>query len=208
MLQLMQPLSNPYPGQKDSPVAGAIGYADRNARSQLAVMQAANIGAPVSYARATYHAVHAFVIRAPDGVRRWVRFAWRPVAGVLNTDPQAEPVDKYLKRELRERLAREPARFTLMMTIGETGDDVNDSSRPWPPHRMREVMGELTLNQVPEDQITHCEQLSFNPWLLADGVEPSDDPVLRVRRDAYQISSKRRGGAACPFSRSSAYGER
>ncbi|HEY6517861.1 MAG TPA: catalase [Roseiarcus sp.] len=207
MAQLMQPLPNPYPGQKASPVAGAIGYADRNARSQLAVMQAANIGAPVSYVRATYHAVHTFVIRAPDGARRWVRFAWRPVAGVLNADPK-KPVDKYLKRDLRERIAREPARFTLMMTIAETGDDVNDSSRPWPLHRMRVVMGELTLDKVPEDQTTHCERLSFNPWLLVDGVEPSADPVLRARRDAYQISSKRRGGAACPFSGSSADGER
>jgi catalase len=208
MLQLMRPLRNPYPGEKVSPVAGAIGYADRNARSQLAIMQAADIGAPVSYARATYHAVHAFAIRAPDGLRRWVRFAWRPVAGVLNTDPNKEPKDKYLQRDLRERFAREPARFTLMMTIGETGDDPNDSSRPWPPHRLRVVMGELTLDQVPEDQITHCERLSFNPWLLVDGIEASDDPVLRARREAYKISSKRRGGVPCPFSGSSADGER
>jgi catalase len=208
LLQLMQPLDNPYSGQKDSPVVGAIRYADRNARSQLAVLQAADIGAPLSYARTSYHAVHAFGIRAPGGMRRWVRFTWRPVAGVRPTNPKTEPiVDNYLKDELRERLAREPARFTLMMTIGETGDDVNDPTRPWPLHRMRVVMGELILDQIPADQITHCERLSFNPWLLADGIEPSDDPVLRVRHRAYQISSKRRGGAACPFSRSSADGE-
>jgi catalase len=200
MLQLTEPSPNPYPGQETSPAPGAIGYADRNARSQLAVMQAADIGAPVSYARIPYHAVHAFVIRAPDGVRRWVRFVWRPVAGVLNTPTKEEPIDEYLKRELRKRIAREPARFTLMMTIAETGDDVNDPSRPWPPHRIRVVMGELTLDKVAEDQIADCEKVSFNPLLLIDGVEPSDDPVLRVRREAYQISSKRRGGVACPFS--------
>jgi catalase len=171
-------------------------------------MHAADIGAPVSYARASYHAVHAFVIRAPDGVRRWVRFVWRPVAGVLNTPTKDDPLDEYLKHDLRKRIAREPARFTLMMTIAETGDDVNDPSRPWPPHRIRVVMGELTLDEVPEDQDTHCEKLSFNPLLLVYGVEPSDDPVLRVRREAYQFSSKRRGGVACPFSRSKADAER
>jgi catalase len=206
MLRLMQPLPDPPRGQTVSPDAGANRFADQNGYAQLAVFQAATIGAPVSYARATYHAVHTFVVVAPNGARRWVRFRWQPLAGVLN-DPNATPVDKYLQQELRQRLAEEPGRFTngpahfsLMMAIGEAGDDFNDPSRPWPPHRVRVMMGMLTLNAVPEDQIANCERLSFNPWLLTPGIEPSDDPVLRVRREAYQISSKRRGGAACPFS--------
>ncbi len=202
MLRLTPPLPDPPPGQTTSPNAGAIQFADQNGYAQLAVFQAAEIGAPVSYVRATYHAVHTFVVVAPDGARRWVRFSWQPVEGVLNTDPNATPVDKYLQQELRDRLTEGPARFTLMMSIGEAGDDFSDPSRPWPPHRVRVMMGMLTLDAVPEDQVANCERLSFNPWLLTPGIEPSDDPVLRVRRDAYEISSKRRGGAACPFSRS------
>ena len=46
-----------------------------------------SIGAPESYARASYHAVHTFMVTAPDGVRRPVRFSWQPVAGVRNTEP-------------------------------------------------------------------------------------------------------------------------
>jgi catalase len=204
LLQLLQPMPNPYRGQTYSPVPGAIRYADENTGAQLAVMHAANIGAPVSYARATYHAVHAFAIRAPDGVRRWVRFSWRPVAGVLNTDPTKAPIDNYLKQDLCDRLARGPARFTLMMTVGEPGDDPNDSSRPWPLPRLRVVMGELSLKHVIEDEVT--EKLSFNPWRLVEGIEPSNDPVLQTRRDAYCVSSQRRGGAPCPFSGSSTHG--
>lgn len=207
MLQLMQPMPDPNPGEAESPVPGAIRYADTHAGTQLAVALAAGIGAPVSYARATYEAVHAFGVVGPDGVRRWVRFSWRPVAGVRNTDPALPPVDKYLFQELDERLAREPARFTLMMMIGETGDDPTDSSRPWPPHRRRVVMGELTLDKIPEDQFSFCERLSFNPWLLTEGIEPSDDPVLRVRHEAYKVSSQRRGGVACPFMKGAADGE-
>ncbi len=88
MLQLMLPMRNPYPGQTDRPDEGAMQFADQNGYAQLAVFQAATIGAPVSYARATYHAVHTFVVTAPDGARRWVRFTWQPVAGVLTTDPK------------------------------------------------------------------------------------------------------------------------
>jgi catalase len=201
MLRLVPPLDDPPPGQKDSPDAGAILFADRNDYAKVAVSQAAMIGAPVSYARADYHAVHTFVIVAPDGTRRWVRFSWQPVSGVLNTDPHKTPIDQYLQDELRKRVAEAPARFTLMMAIGEAGDDFNDPSRPWPPHRVRVMMGMLTIDHIPEDQVANCERLSFNPGRLIPGIEPSDDPVLRVRRDAYEISRQRRdGAAACPFS--------
>ena len=202
MLRLTPPLPDPYPGQTASPNPGAELYADGHDRSKLPVFQGATLGAPVSYARATYHAVHAFVVMAPDGARRWVRFTWQPVAGVLNTDPNAAPVDDYLRQELRDRLAKGPERFILMMSIGEMGDDFNDPSRPWPPRRERVVMGTLTINAVSEDQIANCERLSFNPMLLVKGIEPSDDPILRARCDAYEYSCERRGGTACPFSRS------
>ena len=92
-----------------------------------------------------------------------------------------------------------------MMVIGEIGDDFDDPTRPWPPHRPRMFMGTLTLDQVLEGDA--CERLNFNPWLLTNGIEPSDDPVLHVRRYAYEISGRRRGAALCPFARSSDNGE-
>jgi catalase len=200
MLRLTPPLLDPYPGQITSPNPGAVQFADRHGYAQLPVFEGASLGAPQSYARATYHAVHTFVVVAPDGARRWVRFTWQPVAGVLTTDAKKTPVDKYLQQELRDRLAEAPARFMLMMSIGEAGDDFNDPSRPWPPRRVRVAMGTLTLTDVPKDQVANCERLSFNPWRLVPGIEPSDDPVLSARRDAYEFSRRRRGGLACPFS--------
>ena len=199
MLRLMLPMADPYPGQTTEAVTGALKFADRHSYAKLPVFQAGALGAPVSYARATYHAVHTFVVVAPDGVRRPVRFTWQPVSGVL-TNPIATPVDKYLQQELSDRLAEGPARFILMMTIGETGDDFADPSRPWSPHRVRIVMGTLTLDAVPDDQVANGELLSFNPWRLVPGIEPSDDPILRARRDAYELSRKLRGAPACPFS--------
>jgi catalase len=198
MLRLMLPLRDPYPGQTTSPDPGAVQFADRHGYAQFPVFQAALLGAPKSYARASYHAVHTFVVLASDGARRWVRFTWQPVAGVRKTE--TPPVDKYLQQELRDRIAEAPARFILMMSIGEAGDDFNDPSRPWPPRRVRVVMGTLTIDAVPEDQVENCERLSFNPWRLVPGIEPSDDPILRARRDAYEFSRRRRAGAACPFS--------
>jgi predicted ATPase/class 3 adenylate cyclase len=208
MLQLKVPPRDPYPGQKLSGDAGTLGYANKNRFAQLGVFQAGNIGAPVSYCRATYHAVHTFVVTGADGIRRNVRFAWQPVAGVRNTDPDVDPLrDKYLHQELEDRLKAWPARFMLMMTIGEAGDAVDDPTQPWPAKRHRIVMGTLTLKKVAEDQAAAAEHISFNPCRLVPGIEASDDPILHARRGAYEESRIRRGGIACPFSGSAANGK-
>lgn len=200
MLQLKQPFPNPYPGETENAAAGSLAFANHHRSAQLAVFDAATIGAPLSYARATYNAVHTFFVVGPDGTRRPVRFAWQPVAGVGLTDPTLPPVDDYLHAELRARLERWPAEFLLLMTVGEGGDAFDDPSIPWPIKRQRMVMGTLTLVSVAADQAEAAERIAFNPCRLTPGIELSGDPILAARRDAYEVSREMRGGAPCPFS--------
>ena len=60
-------------------------------------------------------------------------------------------------------------------------------------------MGSLALTAIAADQAAACEHISFNPCRLVPGIEVSDDPILRARRDAYEVSREMRGGTACPF---------
>jgi catalase len=196
-LRLKVPPRNPYPNETQSVDAGALRYADRHRFSQLGIFQVASIGAPESYARASYHAVHTFWVTAPNGVRRPVRFSWQPVAGVRNIAAEDVSRDKYLFKEIEDRLKRWPARFMLMMTIGEAGDALDDPTKPWPSTRIRIAMGTLTLTEVPTDQKAAGERISFNPCRLAPGIEVSNDPILEARRCAYEVSREMRGG--CPF---------
>jgi catalase len=200
MLQLKPPLPDPMPGQTEGGAIGSLKYANHHRPAQLSIFDVATIGAPVSYARATYHAVHTFIVTAPDRKRRYVRFLWQPVAGHKVIDPAQPPVDKYLQQELRDRLANWPAQFLLLMTVGETGDAFDDPTAPWPVKRLRVTMGTLTLKAVAEDQDRNCEKLSFNPCRLVPGIEVSGDPILAARRDAYEVSREMRGGTPCPFS--------
>lgn len=207
MVALTPPFRDPYPEEFQNGDAGTLDYANKHRFAQLAVFQAGMIGAPVSYVRAVYHAVHTFFIVGPDGVRRPVRFSWKPVAGVETTDPKKPPCNKYLQEELRRRLKKppgqtiqpQPARMMLMMMIGEAGDVLEDPTVPWPAHRQRVVMGTLSLTEVAEDQELDCEKMSFNPWRLVSGIEPSADPLLKARRNAYEHSRNRRGVTKCPF---------
>jgi catalase len=206
MIQFKLPPREPYPGQTESNDQGMLDYANKRRFAQLAIVQAGSIGAPVSYARASYHAVHTFIVTGRDGVRRPVRFSWKPVAGVRTTEAKAPPVDVYLKKELEDRLNLWPARFLLMMMIGESGDALEDPTQPWPARRVRVVMGTLTLKKVADDQAAASEKIGFSPWRLIPGIEASADPILEARREAYQYSQQLRGATACPFHRSRADG--
>src|SRR5438128_3655989 len=200
LLQLKLPRRDPYPNETKNVDEGALRYANRHRFAQLGIFQVGLIGAPESYARANYHAVHTFWVTGSDGGRRPVRFSWQPVAGLRNTNPKAERHDKYLFDELRDRLRRWPGRFMLMMTIGEEGDALDDPTKPWPGTRIRVVMGTLTLTEVPvdpEDQEAAGDRISFNPCRLAPGIEVSKDPILEARLGAYEVSREMRGG--CPF---------
>jgi catalase len=200
-LSLELPAPDPYRGQTARPDEPANEFADQHDWAKPAVLVASQIGAPVSYVRAAYHAVHSFAVTGTDGQERWVRFHWQPVAGVLKTDPKMEPQAEYLGDDLRRRLGKGTERFTLMMTIGESGDNLLDPTSQWPLHRRRIMMGTLTLDAVAADQQAQGERLSFNPWLLPEtGMRASADPVLAIRRDVYEYSSKQRHGIPCPFS--------
>lgn len=198
-LKLQLPMPDPYEGQTERPDEGAIGFANDHLWAQPAVLNASAIGAPVSYVRAAYHAVHTFIVKGGDGNKRPVRFTWQPIKGVLNTVRTHSPDDDYLKDDLRKRISKAPQRFSLMMMIGEIGDKFDDPTLAWPPHRTRINMGTLRIDDVPEDQEKHSEKLSFNPWLTTKGIDPSGDPILKIRKDVYEYSSKRRHAIPCPF---------
>ena len=182
--------------------AGVLAYADRHRYARPAVLAMGSMVTPTSYARVEYHAVHAFKATNADGVVRYVRFTWEPVAGVRPIKGGAPLAPDYLHAELAQRLRREPARFVLRMQVGGPGDRIDDPTTPWSNSRPRVVMGELVLTSLADDQLADCERLSFNPSRVVSGLECSDDPVLAARRGAYEWSCQMRGGSGCPVGRS------
>ncbi|WP_076999642.1 catalase [Variovorax sp. KK3] len=156
---------------------------------------------PVSWARTEYHAVHTFIAVAPDGERRPVRFSWQPVDGVfpVPADQIAAKATDFLTAEMRARLARAPAQFTLKMAIGDPGDALNDPSQSWPVTRRSIDMGTLFIDRLAEERDVDVDRLSFNPMRLPAGLEASGDEILRARGEIYQLGCKERQGIGCPL---------
>jgi catalase len=197
LLALRLPL--PTPAETPSPDQGVFRFGMSHPVAVPALLAMTSAITPVSYARAAYHAVHAFRITGRDEMVRSVRFHWDPAAGVR---PVSEEETRYLgydylQREIGKRLAQGPIEFALRMQVADIGDDTSDPTKPWPWRRPLVDMGTLSLRTLVEDQIT--ERLSFNPTRLVDGIACSDDEILKARGLAYQASWERRAGSGCPF---------
>jgi catalase len=146
---------------------------------------------PASFASRPYFPFHAFKWIDADGGARWVRYTWRPTIDepdISRSDAKSRGAD-YLFDELRERLAREPVRMQLEVQIAGEGDDPHDPSSIWPDERESALVGTLEVTEIdPEAD----DGVVFDPMRLTDGIEPSDDPVLRYRPSVYTLSHERR----------------
>lgn len=147
---------------------------------------------PESYVSLRYYGIHAFRFLAPDGSSRYVRYEWAPVEGdrrLSGREAKSRGRD-FLAQELRERLARGGARFTLELQIAEPQDPVDDPSQRWPADRQRVEAGTLELSEI--DDTGGDGGLVFDPGRVSDGIELSNDPVLQFRPRAYSESVSRR----------------
>lgn len=161
---------------------------------------AAALRPPPSYAACKYFAVHAFKCIDAGGGERFVRYTWVPEAGDQRLTPWAARRlgRDYLQEEIRRRLATAPARFTLELEIAAPGDPVDDPSAQWPADRQRVVAGTLTLSGAIDDPEQGGDVIVFDPVRVTDGIELSDDPVLRFRPHAYSVSVERRIASRAP----------
>lgn len=159
---------------------------------------AAALKPPASYATRRYYAIHAFRWIDGGGGERYVRYRWLPQAGdeSISSEEAKKRGREYLQDEIRTRLAREPVRFDLELQALAEEDDVDDPTAPWRDDRETIVGGALELTELETGRETGDDVLVFDPTRVPDGIELSDDPVLRFRTHAYSASIERRSGVS------------
>lgn len=158
---------------------------------------APTLAPPTSYATIPYYALHAFKWIAGDGRERYVRYTLRPAAraGKLAPWTARSRGRDYLQDEIRSRIAHGPVEFSLEIQIAEHGDPTDDPSAAWPRGRRRLTVGTLKLAGPDTEREQGDDVLVFDPTRVTDGIECSEDPVLRFRPSAYSESVRRRSAS-------------
>ncbi len=101
----------------------------------------------------------------------------------------------FFEQDLIERTRRGPVRWNMVIEIGKPGDPEDNPTLAWPADRNKVIVGYLTIFSAMPQKGAACEKINFDPLVMSDGIEPTNDPILLFRSPAYALSfAKRMGG--------------
>ena len=161
-----------------------------------AVQLAKSLPASVSFAQTAFHAQHAFRFVNDADEAQYARYHWEPEAGVAGQtlEELQKRSPSYLFEEFEERLRKAPVVFNLVLELAGEGDPLDDPNAPWATNRPRVRIGQLNVDRTTTVEEIGDPVMMHDPTRLTDGIEPSDDPVLAVRRGVYEVSVAYRTG--------------
>jgi catalase len=146
------------------------------------------VSSPASFTEPTYYPIHAYGWRDADDRLSWVRYTFVP-------QPAEPPAGTYggrdrLFEEMAARLAAGPVRFDVRLQVAGTGDDPHSAVSVW-EHARDVLAGTIEVtDELPDPE--GAGPVVFDPTRVVDGIELSDDPILRYRPSAYSESIDRR----------------
>jgi catalase len=82
----------------------------------------------------------------------------------------------------------------VLLTLAAPTDPVSDATVAWPTDSRDIDAGTVTLTSVDTERAGNARDINFDPLVLPDGIEPSDDPLLSARSAAYAASFRLRAG--------------
>jgi catalase len=152
---------------------------------------------PTSFGKESFFAVSAFKFTNADGVSRYGRYRVLPVAGNEYLDEAGAAVrsPNFLFDEIKQRLAKEPVKFHIVVQVAEDGDIVDDATVRWPEDRPQLTFGEISLKEITRNNASEQQQIIFDPIPRVDGIEASADPLFEPRANIYLMTGRRRRAA-------------
>lgn len=149
---------------------------------------------PVSWTNSSYYGIHTFKFVNHEDQATLVRWRFVPQDGekqMSDDELNSSPPD-FLEQKLIERVKHGPVRWDMILTIGEPGDPEDNPTLLWPSDRKEVKSGTLTISSAAPQKGAECERINFDPLVMVDAIEPTNDPVLLFRSSAYAISFGKR----------------
>jgi catalase len=147
-----------------------------------------------NYYETPYFSIHTFKFVDTKGVEHPVKWRFIPRDGVKEmtaAEMKAAPHD-FLEKGLIDRTQKGPAIWDMIVYVGEPGDSLDNPTLPWPETRKHFTAGTLKITQATPQKGAACEKINFDPLIMADGIAPTNDPILLFRSPAYAVSFAKR----------------
>ncbi|WP_248929956.1 catalase [Paenibacillus hamazuiensis] len=164
-------------------------------------------GTPANYRQMEGFGVHAFKWINKDGHISYVKYHWKPLAGVRNLSKDeaaaVQAVDfNHATKDLYNHIAHgDFPKWDLYVQLLDPSDydrlefDPLDPTKLWPEelYPLHKV-GTMTLNRNPLNFFAEVEQSAFAPSALVPGIEASEDKLLQGRLFSYPDTQRYRLG--------------
>jgi len=144
-----------------------------------------------SFAETAFYPLHAYGWLDADGARSWVRYEFRPTVGKEDRLPETFSGRDRLAEEIAARLARGPVVHEVWVSVAGDGHDPHRVTSRWKGAESF-LAGRIEVTGEVADPEAGGEVVVFDPARTVDGLELSDDRILRYRPAAYAESVSRR----------------
>jgi catalase len=181
--------NDPATGKPDPAAMAAFEKAHPESAAAMAVIK--QHPPTPGFADSTYSSLITFFFVNDAGVRTPVRWSFAPMQAAL---PARPGTTNSLFDALVRQMAKGQLQWRLLLTVGKPEDPTTDATLPWPADRRTVDAGVLTLTTIETEAPGNARDVNFDPLVLPDGIEPSDDPLLSARSAIYAASYRARTG--------------
>ncbi len=186
LLIAMKP--DPATGKPDPAALKAFAESHPDSAGQLQYFAEHN--PPPSYANSPFFGIHTFKFIGKDDKVTFVKWRFEPEDGEKSlTDEELKTMpNDFLQQALIDRVKQGPVKWDMIVTLGEPGDPETDPTKLWPADRKEFKAGTLTFTAATPQDGAECKNINYDPLVMADGIAPTDDAILKFRSPAYAAS--------------------
>ena len=143
------------------------------------------------YEGTTYNSVNSFYLVAKDGSKTAIRWSFVPAA---EQSVVLEPAQDFFYENMQKNLSNQEIVWNMVITIANEDDAVNNAALPWTGAHTQIIAAKLKVTSISTEQAGKCDNINYDPMVVAAGFEPSNDPLLQARRDIYAVAFGKRLG--------------
>jgi catalase len=147
---------------------------------------------PTSFAKESFFAISAFKFTNAAGVSCYGRYRIVPAAGNEYLAADAAVAPDFLFEEIKQRVAKAPVTFKIVVQLAEDGDVVDNATVRWPETRKQLTLGEISLTEVAPNNAVEQQRIIFDPIPRLEGIAASADPLFEQRANIYLMTGRRR----------------
>ena len=137
----------------------------------------------------TYNSINSFYLIDDEGKRTAVRWSFVPT---IEQEVVLAPTSDFFFENMQANLDAKGIVWDIIATIANDDDVIDNATIPWKGDRQKITVAKLKILSISTDQDGECDTINFDPSVLGEGLEPSEDPLLAARTIAYAISAGKR----------------